>query len=214
MPFFLLCGCVCVCVKNICFFSPHYWFCGPVHPTALLCHSQRFRWQGHRHGWMEEKVLDTCIPVYHMELVRSLLSASQLSGAQAVLPRSCAFILGFCLCPFLRIHTYIYVYPSIYLDVFWTVQWTCTPLLLPLWVPLGTSALYFIHLFYTLSKYCLLISKEGLVLISLCENNLDWVSMVSFRWAKCLKRWTLRNFFQVELYILDRCCKLGEFKHN
>ena len=53
---------------------------------------------------------------------------------------------------------------------------------------------------------CLFISKEDLVLISHCENSLDWVSMVSFRWAKCLKRWTLCKIFQeVELYILDRC---------
>jgi len=99
------------------------------------------------------------------------------------------------------------ILPYIYLHVLWTVQWTCTPLLLPLWVPLSTSsALYFIHLFYTLSKYCLFISKEDLVLISHCENSLDWVSMVSFRWAKCLKRWTLCKIVQeVELYILDRC---------
>ena len=91
--------------------------------------SQRFRWQGHWQGWMEEKVLGTCLPMYHMELVPSILSAPQLSRAQAVLLRSFiilgvhAFFSPFFVCVW-RIYGFFFFFFFLSTSL---VLWTCAP---------------------------------------------------------------------------------------
>ena len=127
------------------------WTCAPY---CLL--SQRFRWVGHWRGWMEEKGLDICILVYHIELVPSLLSAPQLSGAQAVLRRSCFIILGFSLCPFLRLHVSFHIYIFMFCEL-------CSGPVHPYCYPCGCHSAPLLHC--TSSIYFILFQNTASVLV-------------------------------------------------